>query len=182
MVRENVSGLIAFLAIARTGSFTQAAQQLGVSQPALSHALKELERRLGLRLLNRTTRSVSTTEAGERFLRTTAPHFDGIEAGLAALTELRDKPAGTVRITIGDQPAESILLPAVARLLPVYPDLNVEISVNNGFVDIVAERFDAGVRLGETLAQDMASVRIVPDMSMSGYSALSYFSRSPSPQ
>src|SRR4051794_13426774 len=146
MVRENVSDLIAFLAVARTGSFTQAAQQLGVSQPALSHALKELERRLGLRLLNRTTRSVSTTEAGERLLRTIAPHFDGIEAGLAALTELRDKPSGTVRITIGDQPAESILLPAVARLLPDYPDLNVEISVNNGFVDIVAERFDAGVR------------------------------------
>ena len=150
MVRENVSDLIAFLAVARTGSFTRAAQQLGVSQPALSHALKELEGRLGLRLLNRTTRSVSTTEAGERLLRMIAPHFDGIEAGLAALTELRDKPAGTVRITVGDQPAELILLPAVAGLLPAYPDLKVEISVNNGFVDIVAERFDAGVRLGET--------------------------------
>src|SRR3954452_15367964 len=157
MVRDNVSDLIAFLAVARMGSFTQAARQLGVSQPALSHALKELEGRLGLRLLNRTTRSVSTTEAGERLLRTIAPHFDGIEAGLAALTELRDKPAGTVRITIGDQPAESILLPAVARLLPAYPDLNVEISVNKGFVDIVAERFDAGVRLGETIAQDMVA-------------------------
>ena len=166
MVRENVSDLIAFLAVARTGSFTRAAQQLGVSQPALSHALKELEGRLGLRLLNRTTRSVSTTEAGERLLRTIAPHFDGIEAGLAALTELRDKPAGTVRITVGDQPAESILLPAVAKLLPAYPDLKVEISVNNGFVDIVAERFDAGVRLGETLAQDMVAVRIGPDMRM----------------
>lgn len=166
MVRENVSDLIAFLAVARTGSFTRAAQQLGVSQPALSHALKELEGRLGLRLLNRTTRSVSTTEAGERLLRTIAPHFDGIEAGLAALTELRDKPAGTVRITVGDQPAESILLPAVAGLLPAYPDLKVEISVNNGFVDIVAERFDAGVRLGETLAQDMVAVRIGPDMRM----------------
>ena len=129
--RENVSDLIAFLAVARTGSFTRAAQQLGVSQPALSHALKGLEGRLGLRLLNRTTRSVSTTEAGERLLRTIAPHFDGIEAGLAALTELRDKPAGTVRITIGDQPAESILLPAVARLLPAYPNLNVEIITND---------------------------------------------------
>jgi DNA-binding transcriptional LysR family regulator len=182
MVRENVSDLIAFLAVARTGSFTQAAQQLGVSQPALSHALKELERRLGLRLLNRTTRSVSTTEAGERLLRTIAPHFDGIEAGLAALTELRDKPAGTVRITIGDQPAESILLPAVARLLPVYPDLNVEISVNNGFVDIVAERFDAGVRLGETLAQDMVAVRIGPDMRMAVVGSPAYFAGRPTPR
>lgn len=181
-MRENVSDLIAFLAIARTGSFTRAAQQLGVSQPALSHALKDLEGRLGLRLLNRTTRSVSTTEAGERLLRTIAPHFDGIETGLAALTELRDKPAGTVRITVGDQPAESILLPAVAKLLPAYPDLNVEISVNNGFVDIVAERFDAGVRLGETLAQDMVAVRIGPDMRMAVVGSPAYFARRPSPQ
>src|SRR3954463_10885551 len=169
MIRENASDLVGFLSVARTGSFT------------LSHALKELERRLGLRLLNRTTRSVSTTEAGERLLRTIAPHFDGIEAGLAALTELRDKPAGTVRITIGDQPAESILLPAVARLLPVYPDLNVEISVNNGFVDIVAERFDAGVRLGETLAQEMVAVRIGPDIRMAVVGSPAYFARRPPP-
>ena len=182
MVRENVSDLIAFLAVARTGSFTRAAQQLGVSQPALSHALKELEGRLGLRLLNRTTRSVSTTEAGERLLRTIAPHFDGIEAGLAALTELRDKPAGTVRITVGDQPAESILLPAVAGLLPAYPDLKVEISVNNGFVDIVAERFDAGVRLGETLAQDMVAVRIGPDMRMAVVGSPFYLAGRPLPR
>lgn len=182
MVRENVSDLVAFLAVARTGSFTRAARQLGVSQPALSHALKELEGRLGLRLLNRTTRSVATTEAGERLLRSIAPHFDGIEAGLAALTELRDKPAGTVRITVGDQPAESLLLPAVAKLLPAYPDLNVEISVNNGFVDIVAERFDAGVRLGETLAQDMVAVRIGPDMRMAVVGSPAYFAGRSSPQ
>ena len=182
MVRENVSDLVAFLAVARTGSFTRAAQQLGVSQPALSHALKELEGRLGLRLLNRTTRSVATTEAGERLLRSIAPHFDGIEAGLAALTELRDKPAGTVRITIGDQPAESLLLPAVAMLLPAYPDLNVEISVNNGFVDIVAERFDAGVRLGETLAQDMVAVRIGPDMRMAVVGSPAYFAGRSAPR
>jgi DNA-binding transcriptional LysR family regulator len=182
VVRENVSDLMAFLAVARTSSFTRAAQQLGVSQPALSHALKGLEARLGLRLLNRTTRSVSTTQAGERLLRTIAPHFDGIEAGLAALTELRDRPAGTVRITVGDQPAESILLPAVARLLPAYPDLNVEISVNNGFVDIVAERFDAGVRLGETLAQDMVAVRIGPDMRMAVVGSPAYFAGRPSPR
>jgi DNA-binding transcriptional LysR family regulator len=182
VVRENVSDLVAFLAVARTGSFTHAAKQLGVSQPALSHALKELEGRLGLRLLNRTTRSVATTEAGERLLRTIAPHFDGIEAGLAALSELRDKPAGTVRITVGDQPAESILLPAVAKLLPAYPDLNVEISVDNGFVDIVAERFDAGVRLGETLAQDMVAVRIGPDMRMAVVGSPTYFAGRSSPR
>src|SRR3954451_13690920 len=182
MVRENVSDLMAFLAVARAGSFTRAAQQLGISQPALSHSIKELEKRLGLRLLSRTTRSVSTTEAGERLLRTIAPHFDGIEAGLAALTELRDKPAGTVRITIGDQPAESILLPTLAGLLPAYPDLNVEISVNNGFVDIVAERFDAGVRLGETLAQDMIAVRIGPDMRMAVVGSPAYFAGRRLPQ
>jgi DNA-binding transcriptional LysR family regulator len=175
VIRENVSDLIAFLAVARIGSFTQAAKQLGVSQPALSHTLKALEERLGLRLLNRTTRSVSTTEAGERLLRTIAPHFDGIETSLNALTDLRDKPAGTVRITTGDQPSESILLPAIAKLLPVYPDLNVEISVNPGFVDIVAERFDAGVRLGETIAQDMVAMRISPDMRMAVFGSPSYF-------
>jgi DNA-binding transcriptional LysR family regulator len=180
MVRENLSDLAAFLAVARTGSFTQAAKQLGVSQPALSHALKELEKRLGLRLLNRTTRSVSTTEAGERLLRSIAPHFDGIEAGLEALTELRDKPAGTVRITTGDQPSEAIVLPAIAKLLPSYPDLNVEISVNSGFVDIVAGRFDAGVRLGETIAQDMVALRIGPDLRMAVVGSPAYFAdRSP---
>jgi DNA-binding transcriptional LysR family regulator len=146
--------------------FHPGAQQPGVSQPALSHALKELGRQLGLRLLNRTTRSVSPSEAGERLLCTTAPHFDGIEAGLVALTDLRDKSSGTVKIIIRDQPARSILLPAVARLLPAYPDLSIEISVNNGFIGIVAERFDADVRLGETLAQDMVAIRIEPDVFM----------------
>jgi DNA-binding transcriptional LysR family regulator len=175
VARENLGDLAAFLAVARTGSFTRAAKQLGVSQPALSHALKELENRLGLRLLNRTTRRVSTTEAGERLLRSIAPHFDGIEAGLAALTELREKPAGTVRITTGDHQAETILLPAVAKLLPLYPDLNVEVSVNIGLIDIVAERFDAGVRLGETVAQDMVAVRIGPDMRMAVVGSSAYF-------
>jgi DNA-binding transcriptional LysR family regulator len=175
VARENLGDLAAFLAVARTGSFTRAAKQLGVSQPALSHALKELENRLGLRLLNRTTRRVSTTEAGERLLRSIAPHFDGIEAGLAALTELREKPAGTVRITTGDHQAETILLPAVAKLLPLYPDLNVEVSVNIGLIDIVAERFDAGVRLGETVARDMVAVRIGPDMRMAVVGSSAYF-------
>ncbi len=166
MVRENVGDLVAFLAVTRTGSFTKAAVQLGVSQPALSHAIGQLEKRLGLRLLSRTTRSVSTTDAGEKLLRTIAPHIDGIEAGIAALTELRDKPAGTVRVTTGDHQAEAVLMPALAKLLPAYPDLRVEISVNLGFVDIVAERFDAGIRLGETIAQDMVAVRIGPEMRM----------------
>ena len=182
MARENLGDLAAFLAVARTGSFTRAAKQLGVSQPALSHALKELENRLGLRLLNRTTRRVSTTEAGERLLRSIAPHFDGIEAGLAALTELREKPAGTVRITTGDHQAETILLPAVAKLLPLYPDLNVEVSVNIGLIDIVAERFDAGVRLGETVAQDMVAVRIGPDMRMAVVGSSAYFANRHPPQ
>jgi DNA-binding transcriptional LysR family regulator len=174
-LRENVGGLLAVLAVARAGSFTRAAKELGVSQPALSHTVRELEARLGVRLLNRTTRSVSTTEAGERLLRTIAPHFDGIEAGLTALTEVRDKPAGTVRITVGDTPAEGIILPVVARLLPDYPDLRVEISVNAGFVDIVTERFDAGVRLGETVAQDMVAARISPDMRMAIVGSPGYF-------
>lgn len=179
-MRDDVSDLVGFLAVARTGSFTQAAKQLGVSQPALSLTLKQLEKRLGLRLLNRTTRSVTTTEAGERLLRSIAPHFDGIEAGLASVNELRDKPAGTLRITTGDQPAEGILAPAIAKLVKEYPDINVEIDVNSGFVDIVAERFDAGVRLGETIAQDMVSLRIGPDMRMAVIGSPAYFkSRKP---
>jgi DNA-binding transcriptional LysR family regulator len=181
-MRENIGDLVSFLAVARTGSFTRAAQQLGMSQPALSHAIRELEKRLGLRLLNRTTRSVAPTEAGERLLRTITPHLDGIEAGLADLSEMRSRPAGTVRITTGDQPAEWIIMPAIARLLPDYPDLNVEISVNNGFVDIVAERFDAGVRLGETIAQDMIAVRIGPDMRMAVVGSPAYLATHPAPQ
>lgn len=181
-MRDSLSDLTAFLAVARTGSFTNAAKQLGVSQPALSLSLKELEKRLGLRLLNRTTRSVTTTEAGERLRRSIAPHFDGIEAGIASVTEMRDKPAGTLRITTGDQPAESILLPALAKLLANYPDIKVEVEVNNGFVDIVAERFDAGVRLGETVAQDMIALRIGPEMRMAVVASPSYFKDRPKPK
>jgi DNA-binding transcriptional LysR family regulator len=182
MLRDNVGDLVAFLAVTRTGSFTKAAVQLGVSQPALSHAIGQLEKRLGVRLLSRTTRSVGTTEAGEKLLRAIAPHIDGIEAGLAALTELREKPAGTVRVTTGDHQAEAFLMPALAKLLPAYPDLHVEISVNLGFVDIVAERFDAGVRLGETVAQDMVAVRIGPEMRMAVVGSPAYFADRPPPQ
>ena len=166
MQRETMADLVAFLAVARERSFTRAAAKLGVSPSALSHTIRKLEERLGVRLLTRTSRSVATTEPGERLLERVGPHFDQVADELAALTELRDKPAGTLRITTGDQPAESILLPALAKLLPLYPDLTVELTVDNGFVDIVAERFDAGVRLGETLAQDMVAVRIGPDMRM----------------
>jgi DNA-binding transcriptional LysR family regulator len=181
VTRNDIGDLIAFLAVAKTGSFTQASRQLGVSQPALSQTLRELERRLGLRLLNRTTRSVSTTEAGERLRRSIGDHFDAIESGLADLKELRDKPAGTIRITTGDHQAEAILLPAAARLLEAHPDLKIEISVNLGFVDIVADRFDAGVRMGETVAQDMVAMRIGPDLRMAVVGSPTYFANRPKP-
>ena len=166
MQRETMSDLVAFLAVARERSFTRAAAKLGVSPSALSHTVRKLEERLGVRLLTRTSRSVSTTEPGQRLLERVGPHFDQVADELDGLMDLRDKPAGTLRITTGDQPAESILMPAVTKMLRLYPDLKVELIVDNGFVDIAAERFDAGVRLGETLAQDMIAVRIGPDLRM----------------
>jgi DNA-binding transcriptional LysR family regulator len=175
MPRQTINDLLAFRAVARERSFTRAAAQIGVSPSALSHRIRALEEGLGIRLLTRTTRSVAPTEAGERLLTSIGPHFDGIEAELAALSELRDKPAGTIRITAGDHESQSILEPAVARLLRDYPDIRVEISVNLSFVDIVAERFDGGIRLGETVAQDMVAVRIGPDMRMAAVGAPSYF-------
>jgi DNA-binding transcriptional LysR family regulator len=181
MPRSNLNDLIAFRAIALERSFTRAAAQLGVSPSALSHAIRSLEERLGVRLLTRTTRSVSLTEAGERMLAAVGPHIAEIETELRALGELRDKPAGTIRITTGGHAAETILWPALDGLLADYPDLNVEISVNAGFVDIVQERFDAGVRLGETIAQDMVAVRIGPDMRMAAVAAPSYFATRPAP-
>ena len=175
MPRQNINDLLAFRAVARERSFTRAAAQIGVSPSALSHRIRGLEERLGVRLLTRTTRSVSLTQAGERLLGSIAPHFDGIEAAVGALSELRDKPAGLIRITTGIDAAKTILWPALARLLPAYPDVQVELSVNPGFVDIVAERFDAGVRLGETVAHDMVAVRIGPDMRMAAVASPSYF-------
>jgi DNA-binding transcriptional LysR family regulator len=177
MQRETMADLVAFFAVAREQSFTRAAAKLGVSPSALSHTIRKLEERLGVRLLTRTSRSVSTTEPGERLLDRVGPHFDQVADELARLTELRDTPAGTLRITTGDQPAESILMPALAKLLLVYPDLSVELIVDNGFVDIVAERFDAGVRLGETLAQDMIAVRIGPDLQMAVAGSPGYFAK-----
>jgi DNA-binding transcriptional LysR family regulator len=175
MPRGTMADLEAFLVVARERSFTRAAARLGVSPSALSHTLRKLEEQLGVRLLTRTTRSVSATEAGERLMTAVGPHVDRIRSELEGPSELRDKPAGTVRITVGDHPAETILLPALAKLLLAYPDLNVEISVDAGFVDIAAERFDAGVRLGETIAQDMVAVRIGPDMRMAAVGSPAYF-------
>jgi DNA-binding transcriptional LysR family regulator len=175
MARGNVNDLLAFLAVARERSFTKAAAQLGVSQSALSHTIRGLETRLGLRLLTRTTRSVAPTEAGERLIQTVGPRFEEIDAELAALSELREKPAGTIRITAGEHSAECVLWPALAKFLPDYPDIHVEVIADNGLIDIVAERFDAGIRLGEHLANDMIGVRIGPDMRMVVAAAPSYF-------
>lgn len=177
MPRSNINDLLALRDVARERSFTRAAAQIGVSPSALSHRIRALEERLGVRLLTRTTRSVALTEAGDRLISALGPHFDGIEAEIAALSELRDKPAGTIRITTGIHAAQTVLWPAVATLLPRYPELNVEISVDAGFVDIVSERFDAGIRLGETIAQDMVAVPIGPDLRMAAVAAPSYFDK-----
>jgi DNA-binding transcriptional LysR family regulator len=182
MPRRTINDLLAFRAVARERSFTRAAAQIGVSPSALSHTIRALEERLGLRLLTRTTRSVAPTQAGERLLSTIGPRFDEIEAEIAALSELREKPAGTIRITTTAQAGEMILWPALARLLPDYPDIQVELDVNPGFVDIVAERFDAGVRLGETIAQDMVAVRIGPDLRMAAAASPAYLSERKAPR
>jgi DNA-binding transcriptional LysR family regulator len=175
MPRHNFNDLLAFRAVAGERSFTRAAALIRVSPSALSHTIRGLEERLGVRLLTRTTRSVAPTEAGEKLLATIGPHFDEIEAGLAALGELRDKPAGTIRITTGDHAAETIVQPAMAKLLPDYPEIHVEISVDIGLRDIVTERFDAGIRLGEQVARDMISVRIGPDIRMAAVASPAYF-------
>ncbi|MBR1203480.1 MULTISPECIES: LysR family transcriptional regulator [unclassified Bradyrhizobium] len=182
MPRHDVNDLIAFLAVARERSFTRAAAQLGVSQSALSHTMRALEERLGVRLLTRTTRSVAPTEAGERLLQGVGPRFEEIEAELAALNALREKPAGTIRINAGEHAAETILWPALEKFLPRYPDIKVELTVDNGLANIVAERFDAGVRLGEQLAKDMIAVRIAPDFRMVVVGAPSYFKRRDRPK
>jgi DNA-binding transcriptional LysR family regulator len=175
MQRGYLDDLLAFVAVGQERSFTRAASKLGVSQSALSHTMRELEARLGVRLLTRTTRSVSPTEAGERLLNSIGPRFAEIDAELAAVRELRDKPAGTIRITATEYAAEAILLPKLAKLLREYPDIKVEIVIDYGLTDIVAQRFDAGVRSGEQVAKDMIAVRIAPDMRMAVVGAPSYF-------
>jgi len=173
--RIDLNSLSAFIVVARERSFTRAAAQLGMTQSALSHSMRSLEERMGVRLLARTTRGASATEAGERLLSKLTPHYEGIEAELAAISELRDKPSGTVRITTHDHAASTILWPKLSKLLPNYPDIKLEINIGYGLIDIVAERFDAGVRIGDQVAKDMIAVRISPDIRMAVAGSPAYF-------
>ena len=182
MATDSFSDLGAFLAVAEERSFTRAAAKLGVSQSALSQTVRSLEERLGIRLLTRTTRSVTPTEAGERLCRTVGPHFDEIKMELAALSAFREKPAGTVRITATENAAVTVLWPVLERFLPNYPDVKVEITVDYGFTDIVAEGYDAGVRPGGNVAKGMIAVPIAPDMRMAVVGAPGYFARRPPPE
>ena len=175
--RDQLADLTAFLAVAEERSFTRAAARLGTSQSSLSHTVRRLEAGLGVRLLTRTTRSVAPTEAGERLLEGLRPAFDQIDRQLSALSELREKPSGTVRITAGQHATRKVLMPAMLHLAPNFPDISVELSVDAGLRDIVADRFDAGVRLGEQVAKDMIAVRIGPDLRMAVVGAPAYFER-----
>ncbi|MBD8680196.1 LysR family transcriptional regulator [Pseudomonas sp. CFBP 13719] len=175
MLRDNANDLLAFLAVAKERSFTKAAGKLGVSQSALSHSVRGLEARLGLRLLTRTTRSVSPTEAGQRLISTVGPSFDDIEVALAALSELRDRPAGNIRINAMDHALELVLRPVLKTFLPKYPDISIEVCCDYNFVDIAAQGFDAGVRLGEAVADGMIATRIGPDMRMLVVGSPAYF-------
>ncbi|PYE29990.1 LysR family transcriptional regulator [Rhizobium sp. PP-F2F-G38] len=177
MRREDLADLTIFLAVAEEGSFTGAAKKLGLSQSGLSHTLRRLETRLGLRLLTRTTRSVAVTEAGERLLDILQPALSDIEERLSDLNEYREKPAGTIRISLSEHAAESVLWPAIDRLITKYPDINIELNVDNGFVDIVSQKFDAGVRMGERVEKDMISVRIGPKLRMAAFASPSYIAR-----
>lgn len=178
---EKVQDVQAFLAVARDRSFTRAAARLGITPSALSHAIKGLEGRLGVRLLTRTTRNVAPTEAGERLMRSVGPHFDEIEAELTSIGALRDKPAGTVRVTCTDDAIVTIFQPMLPRFLGLYPDINVELLVDYGFTNIVEQRIDAGVRLGEALSKDMIAVRIGPDWRFAVVGSPGYFERRPAP-
>jgi DNA-binding transcriptional LysR family regulator len=182
MRRGNVNDLLAFLAVARERSFTKAAAKLGVSQSALSHTIRGLETRLDIRLLTRTTRSVAPTQAGQRLLETVGHRFEEIEAELEALTALRDKPGGTIRITTSEHAASTLLVPALTKFLPHYPDIHVEVIIEGGLIDIVTQRYDAGVRSGELVAKDMIAVRIGPDLRWAVVGTPSYFSKRPAPK
>jgi len=180
--RRNINDLLAFLAVAREGSFTRAAAKLGVSQSALSHTIRHLEARLGVRLFTRTTRAVSLTEAGERLLNGISPHFDQIERALDGLSDFREKPAGNIRITAPDYAISYVLWPKLRTFLPNFPDIKVELFLDNGLTDIVNERFDAGVRMGEQVAKDMIATRISPDFRFTVVGSKSYFGQHPEPQ
>lgn len=181
MARDNINDILVFLAVARERSFTRAAAKLGMTQSALSHIIRALETRLGVRLLTRTTRSVSPTEAGERLLQNVAPRLEEIEAELVAISDLGDKPSGTVRITAIDHVVDSVLWPRIAPLLPLYPDLHVEISSDYRLVDIAAERYDIGVRHGDQVEKDMIAVRLAADEQMMIVGSPAYFERRPVP-
>ena len=181
MPRQSYNDLLAFIAVAREQSFTRAAAQLDVSQSALSHTIRALEAKMGVRLLTRTTRSVSPTEAGERLMRNIAPRFQEIESELSAVGELRDQPAGTIRITASENAAETALWPRLAKLLPKYPLIKVEVTVESRFTDLVSERYDIGVRLGGDLARDMVAMRISPDMRVAIVGSPAYLAKHPPP-
>lgn len=175
MARDNINDILAFLVVARERSFTKAAAKLGLTQSALSHIMRGLETRLGVRLLTRTTRSVAPTEAGERLVRTVGPRLEEIEAEIAAVSELSDKPAGTVRITAIDHVIDSVLWPRLAKLIPMYPDLRVEFSSDYRLVDVAAEQFDIGVRYGDQVEKDMVAVRLTPDVQTAIVGSPAYF-------
>lgn len=179
MTSPNLNDLAAFIAVAQERSFTRAAARLGLSRSALSHCIRGLEARLGTQLLIRTTRSVSTTDAGARLLNVIAPRIDEIELELGSISEMRDKPAGTVRITANDHSIKTVLWPRLAPLLRDYPDIHIELNVDYGFTDIAAQRFDAGIRLGDNIDKDMIAVRIAPDMRMAAVGAPAYLAGRP---
>jgi DNA-binding transcriptional LysR family regulator len=182
LVRENLNDLSAFVAVAQAHRFTKAAARLGISPSALSHAMRGLEERLGVRLLARTTRSVAPTEAGERLLTVVLPHLQGIESELSALNLLRDIPAGTIRLTASEHAAYTVIYPVLARLAVDYPEIKIEVNVDNMLADLVAGRFDAGIRLGEHVERDMVAVRIAPDMRMAIVGTPAHFERHPRPE
>lgn len=181
-MKRNLNDLLYFVTVAREGSFTRAAAQMGITQSALSQAISALEERMQIRLLTRTTRSVSPTAAGERLVKAIGHRIDEIAAELDMLTELRDKPAGTVRITCGPDVLRTTLLPKLTPLLREYPDIHIEFDANHGFRDIVADRFDAGVRLGDTIDKDMIAIPIGPELRMAAVASPDYFSRYPIPK
>ena len=182
MLKDNFNDLLSFMVVARERSFTQAAAQLGVSQSALSHAMRNLEARLDVRLLTRTTRSVAPTEAGEQLLMRLTPHLLEIEQELTALRDRRDRPAGNIRLSAGEHAMSAVLWPVLKSFMAHYPDINIEVTVDNGLTDIVDGRFDAGVRLGEQIAKDMVAVRIAPDMQMAVVGSAAYFAKNGVPE
>lgn len=177
MLKDNINDLISFMVVARERSFTRAAAQLGVSQSALSHAMRNLESRLDVRLLTRTTRNVSPTEAGERLYQRLSPHLQEIAQEIDALRDSRERPAGNIRLTAGEHSMNTVIWPRIKPFMQQYPDINIEVTVDNGLTDIVDERFDAGIRLGEQVARDMIAVRIGPDMRMAVVGSPDYLAR-----